>query len=69
MPLSNLKVGQTGTISKIDGKDSIQKHLRNLGFVEGEQVAVINELMGNVIVNIKGSRVALNQSIADRIIL
>ena len=69
MPLSNLKVGQTGTISKIDGKDSIQKHLRNLGFVEGEQVAVINELMGNVIVNIKGSRVALNQSKAHRIIL
>ncbi len=69
MPLSNLKVGQTGTISKIDGKDSIKKHLRNLGFVEGEEVAVINELMGNVIVNIKGSRVALNQSIADRIIL
>ena len=69
MPLSNLKIGQTGTITKIDGKDSIQKHLRNLGFVEGEQIAVINALMGNVIVNIKGSRVALNQSIADRIIL
>lgn len=69
MPLSNLKVGQVGKISKIDGKDSIQRHLRNLGFVEGEEIAVINELMGNLIVNIKGSRVALNQSIADRIIL
>ena len=69
MPLSNLKIGQTGTITKIDGKDHIQKHLRNLGFVEGEQIAVINALMGNVIVNIKGSRVALNQSIADKIIL
>lgn len=69
MPLSNLKVGQVGKITKIDGKDKIQKHLRNLGFVEGEEVAVINELMGNIIVNIKGSRVALNQSIADRIIL
>ena len=69
MPLSNLKVGQIGTITKIDGRDSIQKHLRNLGFIEGEEVSVVNELMGNVIVNIKGSRVALNQSIANRIIL
>lgn len=69
MPLSNLKVGQAGKITRIDGKDRAQKHLKNLGFVEGEDVVVINELMGNMIVNVKGSRVALNNKIASRIIL
>lgn len=69
MPLSSLKVGQAGKISKINGKDGVQKHLENLGFIEGEEVKVINELMGNLIVTVKGSRVALNSKTASRIIL
>lgn len=69
MPLSKLKVGQSGEIRKIDGRDRVQKHLRNIGFVEGERVEVINELMGNIIVHVKGSRIALNKKTASRILL
>lgn len=68
MPLSFLKVGETARIAKIRDKGEIHHHLENLGFVEGAQVRVISEQKGNQIVEIKGSQVALDKSIASRIL-
>ncbi len=69
MPLSLLKTGQVGKIARITGKDEVQKHLGNLGFVVGEEVAVVSEMAGNVIVEVKGCRIALDKSMANRIMV
>ncbi len=69
MPLSLLKMGEAGKITRISGKDDVQRHLGNLGFVVGEDVTVVSELAGNVIVEIKGARVALDKTMANRIMV
>jgi ferrous iron transport protein A len=67
MPLSMAQSGHELFIKKISGKDDTKKFLNNLGFVEGASIHVVSELNGNIIVNIKGSRIALDKSMANRI--
>ncbi len=69
MPLTLAKAGETVTIRKISGKDEVRQHLAELGFVVNGSVTVINELGGNLIVQVKGSRIALNRTIANRIMI
>ncbi len=69
MPLSMVSVGDVNVIKKITGRDDIRKHLANLGFVVGEEVTVVNQLGGNLILSIKNSRVALDQTLATRIMV
>ena len=47
----------------------MRQHLSNLGFVEGAEVTIINEVAGSVICNVKGARVALSKSMAGRILI
>ena len=68
MPLSMAETGQTKQIIQINGKDA-KKFLESLGFVEGTEVTVVSELAGNLIVNVKDTRVALNKSMANRIMV
>lgn len=68
MPLSFLKGGETGTIAKVRGRGDLHHHLENLGFVEGAQVTVVSEAAGDLIVEVKGTQVALNRQVAARII-
>ena len=68
MPLSCLKSGETAPIAKVRGKGEVHHHLENLGFVEGARVEVLSEQCGNLIVQIKGTQVALNQQVASRIV-
>ena len=68
IPLAMVSAGETVHVLSIRGKDDIQRFLRNLGFVEGAEVAVISELGGNVIVNVKGTRVAVSKSMATRVV-
>lgn len=69
MPLTIAGSGVTNTVKKITGRDDTRRFLASLGFVEGESVTVINELGGNLIVNIKNTRIALDKSMASRIIV
>ena len=69
MPLSMAKVGETVTIRKITGKDQIRQHLAELGFVVGEPVTVVSEMGGNLILSVKESRVALDKTMAMRIMV
>ncbi len=69
MTLVMLKPGDSGIIKGLDGKSGVVKRLGELGFVAGETVRVITELSGNVIVELKGSRLALNKAMANRVIL
>lgn len=69
MPLTMVNAGQAGTVKAIRGKDQTRSFLANLGFVEGAQVTVVSSIDGNVIVNVKDSRVALSQIMAARIMV
>lgn len=68
LPLSFLKSGETGRIVKVRGKGELHHHLETLGFVEGAQVMVVSAASGDLIVEVKGTQVALNKQIASRII-
>ncbi len=69
MPLSMVSIGDVNIIKKITGRDDVRKHLANLGFVVGEEVVVVNQLGGNLILSIKNSRIALDQTLATRILV
>lgn len=69
MPLTFAKAGQTGLIKGITGKDDTRRYLENLGFVTGENITVVSELGGSMILCVKGARVALGRDMAKRIII
>ena len=69
MPLSMVKPGETNTIKKFGGKEETRKFLENLGFVTGGKVTVVSEIEGNLIVNVKDSRVAIGKDMANRIMV
>ena len=69
MPLSMVKPGETNTIKKVGGKEETRKFLENLGFVTGGEVTVVSEIEGNLIVNVKDSRVAIGKDMASRIMV
>lgn len=69
MPLSMVKEGEPSTIKKVGGKEETRKFLENLGFVIGATVTVISVIGGNVIVNIKDSRVAIGRDMANKIMV
>lgn len=69
MPLTMAKAGETVTIKKITGKDEVRLHLAELGFVVGSEVTVVNEIAGNLIVQVKESRLALDKTMANRILI
>ena len=69
MPLSMAKTGETVTIRKITGKDEVRQHLAELGFVVDSDVTVVSEIGGNLIVQVKDSRIALDKTMANRIMI
>ena len=69
MPLTMAKAGEENTIIKIGGKEEARRFLESLGFVAGSIVSVVSELNGNVIVNVKGSRVAISREMANKIMV
>ena len=69
MPLTMAKTGEPVTIRKISGKDEVRLHLAELGFVVDSEVTVVTEIAGNLIVQVRGSRVALNEAMANRIMI
>lgn len=69
MPLTMAEIGETNTIKKIGGKDDTRKFLENLGFVTGGMVTVVSKISGNMILNVKDSRVALGRDMANKIMI
>ncbi|HJG28282.1 MAG: FeoA family protein [Gemmiger sp.] len=69
MPLTMAKAGDVVTIRKITGKDEVRQHLAELGFVVGESIAVVSVLGGNLILQVKASRIALDRTLAMRILV
>lgn len=69
MPLTMARVGEINYIKKILGRDETTRFIQKLGFVEGEEVMVVSEIAGNIILTIKDSRVALDKGMANRILI
>lgn len=69
MPLTFATIGETAIVKEIRGKDDTRRFLENLGFVAGGHVTVITETAGNLIVNVKDTRIALSKSMANRILI
>lgn len=69
MPLSMIDEGESSEIKRIGGKDETKRFLENLGFVAGVIVTVISKTSGNVIVNIKDSRIAIGKEMASKIMV
>lgn len=69
IPLILADVGEKNTVKKIGGSPELKKHLENLGFVVGGDVTVISSLAGNVIVNVKETRVGISAEAARKIMV
>lgn len=69
LPLTLAEIGEENIIKKIGGKQEVKSHLENLGFVAGGAVTVINTIGGNVIVNVKESRIAISKEMAQKIMV
>lgn len=69
MPLALAAVGEDNTIKKIGGSQEVRQHLENFGFVVGGNVKIINALAGNVIVNVKETRIAISEEMAGKIMI
>ena len=69
MPLTMAEIGETNTIKKIGGKDDTRKFLENLGFVTSGMVTVVSKISGDMILNVKDSRVALGRDMANKIMI
>ena len=69
MPLTMAKTGETVTIRKISGKDEVRQHLAELGFVVDSDVTVVSESAGNLILQVKDSRIARDKTMANRIMI
>ncbi len=69
MPLTMVKAGEPNIIRKVGGKEEIRRFLEKLGFVTGGKVTVVSVTGGNVIVNIKDSRVAIGRDMANKILV
>ena len=67
MPLTMARPGQTVTIRRITGRDEVRQHLAELGFVVDSNVTVVQSIGGSLILQVKDSRIALDRSMANRI--
>ena len=69
MPLTLADAGEEYVVQRMGGNAEVKKHLEDLGFVVGGEVTVINSLGGNVIVNVKDTRVAISEEMARKIMV
>ena len=69
MPLTLAEIGKENIVKRIIGKQQVKSHLEDLGFVVGSPITVINTIGGNVIVNIKESRIAISREMAQKIMI
>jgi ferrous iron transport protein A len=69
VPLTMARAGERNVIKRVSGKDETRRFLENLGFVSGAHVIVVSEMGGNMIVNVKDSRVAINRDMAGKIMI
>ncbi len=69
MPITLANQGEAMMIMRVGGSQEVKKHLADLGFVPGAEIKIITEIGGNLIVNVKESRVAISKEMAGKIMV
>lgn len=69
MSLSMMSVGESGRIIEFRGKDSMKRHLQDIGFIKGEKIEVVGENQSGLILLVKGVKIALNRGLASLIVV
>ena len=69
MPLTFADIEEDNIIKRLGGTPEVKKHLENLGFVVGGNVKVVNRMGNNIIVNVKESRIAISEGMANKIMV
>lgn len=69
MPVTLMGFGQEGSIDRVTGRDEVRRLLESMGFVAGEKVSVISRNGSNYILGVRGTRIALDRAMANRIII
>lgn len=69
MPLALAPIGEETIIKRIGGKQEVKAHLETLGFVVGGAVTIVSAMGGNIIVNVKESRIAISKEMAQKIMV
>ena len=69
MPLTMATMGEVNKIVKVGGNEETRRYLENLGFVAGTEITVVSSIGGNLIVNVKDSRIAVNEDMARHIVI
>lgn len=69
MPLTMATMGEVNKIVKVGGNEETRRFLENLGFVAGAEITVVSSIGGNLIVNVKDSRIAVNEDMARHIVI
>ena len=69
MPLMLADVGEENIIKRVGGSQEMKKHLEDMGFVAGGTVSIVSEINGNLIVNVKDTRVAISREMAGKIMV
>ena len=69
LPLSYAEVNETNVIKKVTGNPEMKKHLEDMGFVTGAVISVVSTVNGNLIVNVKDTKVALDKQLAMMIMI
>lgn len=69
MPLTLASAGEENMIRRVGGNDETKRHLEDLGFVAGANVTIVSSIGGNLVVNVKDSRVAISKEMAGKIMV
>ena len=69
LPLSYAEVNEPNVIKKVTGNPEMKKHLEDMGFVTGAVISVVSTVNGNLIVNVKDTKVALDKQLAMKIMI
>ena len=69
LPLSYAQINEANVIKKVSGNPEVKRHLEDMGFVTGAVISVVSSVNGNLIVNIKDTKVALDKQLAMKIMI
>lgn len=68
MPLSTIQIGQSVVIKSIDFNIKLRRRLQDMGLTPGVKLNVVSRsLLGPLVVDVRGTRVALGKGIATNI--
>lgn len=68
VPISLMRVGEVGTIVSISGREDARKFLTELGFTPGTDVKAVSQAGGNIILEVKDSKIAIDRHMANKIL-